>query len=202
MTARKKPGTGKTVEKVTRRAKSQQNKEAHVEAQKAAPGTKEALMATFAMENAERRATYEEKVANGTVQMEDRFNEVLSRIGDEGLSTVEACMGVVSRSWFRKYRDDDKDRQASYARAEEDREELYFYLVEAVAFNRGQDHTPFTGGNVVARDKVIIDTLKWKLARMNPKKYGDKLDVDHTGDMSVTIDLGDLTDFDDDEDDD
>lgn len=40
-------------------------------------------------------------------------------------------------------------------------------------------------GDVVDRDKLRIDTRKWVLARMNPKKYGDK--VDHTSsDRSLT----------------
>lgn len=32
-------------------------------------------------------------------------------------------------------------------------------------------------GEVVARSRLRVDTRKWQLARMNPKKFGDKLDV-------------------------
>jgi hypothetical protein len=36
-------------------------------------------------------------------------------------------------------------------------------------------------GENVARSRVRIDTRKWKLARMNAKKYGDKLDLGTNG---------------------
>ena len=31
------------------------------------------------------------------------------------------------------------------------------------------------------RDRLRVDTLKWKLARMQPKKFGDKMDVTSDG---------------------
>lgn len=42
----------------------------------------------------------------------------------------------------------------------------------------------------VSRDRLRIDTRKWALARMMPKKYGDKLEVEH----GVTDKLSELLD--------
>lgn len=47
-----------------------------------------------------------------------------------------------------------------------------------------------TQGNAAAvqRSKLIIDTLKWQMSKTNPKKYGDKIEVDnnHTGNVQIT----------------
>ena len=42
-------------------------------------------------------------------------------------------------------------------------------------------------GDTVDRSRLDVDTRKWWLARMAPKKYGDKLDVNATGSMNVTV---------------
>jgi hypothetical protein len=36
--------------------------------------------------------------------------------------------------------------------------------------------------NVIQRNKLQIDARKWMLGKMQPKKYGDKLDVTTDGD--------------------
>ncbi len=36
---------------------------------------------------------------------------------------------------------------------------------------------------VVARDRLRVETRKWLMARMAPKKYGDRMQ--HTGDLTV-----------------
>lgn len=38
----------------------------------------------------------------------------------------------------------------------------------------------------VARDKLKVDTRKWLLSRMDPKRYGDKVEQHHTGGVEVT----------------
>lgn len=147
----------------------------------------------FHEEIQERRKAYESLMKPTT---EEKVNEVLARIGDEGLSLVKACKGIIARSWFNQIVSESKTIQDNYARAKEDREELYFDLIERVAFNRGEDHTAFTGVNVVQRDKLIIDALKWKLARMNHKKYGDKIEVeaDVRERVTLVLDLGNVPD--------
>lgn len=37
----------------------------------------------------------------------------------------------------------------------------------------------------VARDKLKVDTRKWLLSRMDPKRYGDKVTQEHTGSVEV-----------------
>lgn len=39
----------------------------------------------------------------------------------------------------------------------------------------------------VQRSRLRIDTRKWALARMSPRKYGDKIGVEHSGGVNITI---------------
>lgn len=34
--------------------------------------------------------------------------------------------------------------------------------------------------------RVAIDAMKWAAAKMQPKKYGDKIDVNHGGGIAIT----------------
>lgn len=158
------------------------------------------LCIAFREEIEARKAAYERKRKAGKLKPEDKVKEVIARIGDEGMSLLQACKGVMVRSYFYELIEGDSKLADSYARAQEDREELYFDLIESVAFNRSEDHTPFTGVNVIQRDKLITDVLKWKLARMNGKKYGDKLDIDHEIKERVKVVLDLSGDDDEDED--
>lgn len=42
-------------------------------------------------------------------------------------------------------------------------------------------------GEAMRRSQLRIDARKWMAAKLKPKKYGDKLDVDHKGNVHVTI---------------
>ena len=42
-------------------------------------------------------------------------------------------------------------------------------------------------GETIRRSALRIDSRKWALSKMNPKKYGDKLDLNHSGDMKVIL---------------
>ena len=41
--------------------------------------------------------------------------------------------------------------------------------------------------DVIARSRLRVDTRKWLMARMAPKKYGDKVTQEHTGDPNNPV---------------
>lgn len=47
-----------------------------------------------------------------------------------------------------------------------------------------------TGGDA-QRDRLRVDARKWLAGKLAPKKYGDKLEVEHAGGFSVKRDLSD-----------
>lgn len=68
-----------------------------------------------------------------------------------------------------------------YTRARERQAEYLFDLQREIVFKRDEDHTAFTGANVIQRDKLIAETIKWQAGKLKPKKYGDKLDLTTDG---------------------
>lgn len=44
-----------------------------------------------------------------------------------------------------------------------------------------------TEGDMVEHRRLKIDARKWYLSKVAPKKYGDKLDLNHTGGVTVRI---------------
>jgi hypothetical protein len=74
-----------------------------------------------------------------------------------------------------------------YMRAREYQAEFLFDLQREIVMRRDEDHTPFTGANVVSRDRLIADTIKWQASKLNKKKYGDKLEVDQKTELSGTV---------------
>lgn len=75
----------------------------------------------------------------------------------------------------------------NYARAQEIRAEREFEEIKSIADNTGDDMHDVDGvmvvnHGVINRDRLRVDARKWRIAKMQPKKYGDKLDLTTGGD--------------------
>ena len=100
-------------------------------------------------------------------------NKSLRTICDqEGMPSVTSVL-----KWLRE---DKNDFSAQYARAKEEQADLLVEDILDIADHTDEDHTPFTGGNVVQRDRLRVESRKWIASKLKPKKYGDKLDVTNT----------------------
>ncbi len=84
-----------------------------------------------------------------------------------GYSTVTA--------WLRE--DETGGLQAMYARAREDQADHSADTMLAEARNEPD----------VQRARLIVDTMKWTAAKLRPRVYGDRLDVKHTGNLTIGI---------------
>lgn len=49
---------------------------------------------------------------------------------------------------------------------------------------------PITMHEVIARSRLIVDTIKWYISKLAPRKYGDRLNVE----LSGSVDINGLTD--------
>lgn len=45
-------------------------------------------------------------------------------------------------------------------------------------------------GEAMRRSQLRIDARKWMAGKLRPKKYGEKLDVEHSGQMDITVNIG------------
>ncbi len=87
--------------------------------------------------------------------------------------------------WFSEH----KEFSDMYARATSERADLVFDEIFEIADDSTND---FMGDGAlhqenIQRSKLRIDTRKWALAKMNPRKYGEAKTIDHqSSDGSMT----------------
>ena len=94
---------------------------------------------------------------------------------------------VTAKSFYQWISADEKEGEKSiglrdiYARARERQSEYLSDLMLEVSFDDEDDEKPFIGVNHIQRDRLKMDALKITSARLNPKKYSDKIDVTSKG---------------------
>lgn len=121
------------------------------------------------------------KVGRPTKYSQEIANQICSIISTshKSLRTVSREVGVDVSNILR-WINDNKEFREQYTRAKEEQAD---YLVEEmidISEHTEEDHTPFTGANVIQRDRLRVETRKWIASKLKPKKYGDKLDIEHT----------------------
>ncbi len=112
------------------------------------------------------------------------YQEVLDLVA-QGMSVTKACEmpDTCCEGQFYVWLADDEDgkKNERYARATEARAAREFEKMNDIADDAEEDK------NAIAKARLRIDTRKWTLAKMSPNKYGDKLDVNHGGNVIVEI---------------
>jgi hypothetical protein len=96
-----------------------------------------------------------------------------------GLSAFKACQAAgVPQSTFSRWVDDDATLAENYARA---REDLIERMAQEVLELSDSDVGLLPDGKkdwaAVQKHKLQVDTRKWLLSKLAPKKFGDKIEV-------------------------
>jgi hypothetical protein len=116
----------------------------------------------------------------------------------EGESLKSICEddGMPARSTVFKWLAENTTFSDMYARAREEQADAVFDEILSIADDgrndwmerRGEEDAGWvTNGENLQRSKLRIDARKWMAGKLRPKKYGDKLDIEHSGDMNVTF---------------
>lgn len=127
-----------------------------------------------------KRPTYTDK------QKDEIFERILMRVaGGQAIRNVIKNKDVYSIELFYKALND-KSKAKQYARACEERAEVIFEDIIDIADNQEKDvividEKEVVNHNVINRSRLRIDARKWMLSKMNPKKYGDKIDYTSGG---------------------
>lgn len=115
------------------------------------------------------------------------FHLILSEI-EEGASlrSVLKRNDMPGTTIFFEWIHNDEDKAKQYARACEKRAESIFEDILEIADDSSNDTIYTDKGEYpntewMARSRLRVDSRKWMLGKMNPKKYGDKLDVTTDG---------------------
>lgn len=108
-----------------------------------------------------------------------------------GLSLRKACEKheISHCTWLDWVRADEKLAN-QYARAKEVGQEARFEtLRDKASAEPERDQNGRIDPGWVAWKRLEIDTEKWTLAKQEPKKYGDKLDLNHSGGIKIAKEL-------------
>ena len=127
---------------------------------------------------------------------EEIIKEVLKRVSEgESLRAVLPLGNkLVSRTTFNQWLIDKQGLADQYARACEERADKIFEDIISIADDTTHDTELKSYGDVVEerantewiqRSKVRIDARKWILSKMQPKKYGDKIEIENKGEVSI-----------------
>ena len=121
------------------------------------------------------------------------FPMILSEI-EEGnsLRSVLSKKDMPSRYTFFEWLKDDDGKANQYARACEVRAESIFEDILEIADNSSNDTIYTDKGEIpnsewMQRSRLRVDARKWMLGKMNPKKYGEKIQQEHSGEVTQTI---------------
>lgn len=125
-------------------------------------------------------------------------DEVCARIA-EGMSVRSVCKmeDMPGTTTFFKWIRENETFAKQYARACEERTEAMAEEILDIADDGSNDFMVITKGDteynvenreVTNRSRLRVDTRKWLMSKMKPKKYGDKLDVTSDGEkLSINI---------------
>lgn len=93
----------------------------------------------------------------------------------ESLNSICKKKGFPNRSTVYRWLREREEFRNNYARATDDRAESIFEDMIEIADGVKEDAA------AIAKARLKIDTRKWILSRMNPKKFSDKQSIEHTG---------------------
>lgn len=121
------------------------------------------------------------------------FKDITDKISIDGLPLRKILMeeGMPSSQTFYNWLESDETKSKQYARACEDRADSIFEEILDISDESNADVIVIQGkavidGSAIQRSRLKVDARKWMLSKMNPKKYGDKVDVTSDGEKLET----------------
>ena len=124
----------------------------------------------------------------GSAERAQMAQQVFDRMRS-GLSTLKACKDVgLNQSTFNDWMNADKALSAEYARAREELQDLIADEVLDIADSPPglTEHGSVDSGSV-ADKRLRVDSRKWYLSKVAPKKYGDKVTLAGDADNPLTV---------------
>lgn len=100
-------------------------------------------------------------------------------------ATVFRWLGDEKRSDFR-----DQYARAREAQADHFAEEILEISDDGsndwMLRQQGEDTVEVANHEHISRSKLRVDSRKWLMSKLAPKKYGDKLDLEHSGQVQIS----------------
>lgn len=113
---------------------------------------------------------------------------IIERVaGGETLTKICESDQMPDRRTVYRWTEANEAFRHAYARAREHQLESWADEILDIASDQSRDiqydaeGRPRSDNTAVNRDRLRIDTKKWLMAKLNPKRYGDKVTQEHTG---------------------
>jgi len=118
------------------------------------------------------------------------FPLILSEI-EEGASlrSISRREDMPNQNTFFEWIDKDEEKAKQYARAIDIRTELKFESIESDYMEEPQrdSETGKIDTGWVQLQRLKIDAKKWELGKLKPKKYGERIQTEHSGEITTNI---------------
>ena len=132
------------------------------------------------------------------------FTSICDRISQgESLRSVCRDPETPSKSTVLRWLREKPELRDQYANARDDLMEYWASDILEIAddgsldtmegLNRHGDAVMVPNHANVQRDKLRIDARKWSLSKLKPRVYGDRLEVEHGGEISHKVDITSLS---------
>lgn len=131
------------------------------------------------------------KLGRPTIFLQETADTICERIADgESLRSICTDEAMPARSTVFKWLGERPAFSDQYARARDEQAETIFDEIIDIADdgrndwmerNFGEDTRWVENGEALRRSQLRIDARKWVAGKLKPKKYGDKIDLNHSG---------------------
>lgn len=145
-----------------------------------------------------REVKKQEKGGRPNLYSDDLVTIICERIANgESLKAICEDDEMPAQSTIFKWLSEKPGFSERYARAREAQADALFDDILSIADDarndwmerRGEDNAGWVAnGENIRRSQLRIDARKWMAAKLKPKKYGDRLDLNHSGSIDTLTD--------------
>ena len=123
-----------------------------------------------------------------TQEIADRICERIAE--GEGLRRIVLDEGMPSEKTVYRWLRENGDFRQQYACAREDQAEHFLDEIMDIADDASRDTVDTDNGEVantewIQRARLRVDARKWAMSKLAPKKYGDKIGIEHSGQIEL-----------------
>lgn len=114
--------------------------------------------------------------------------------GEEGMPSVRTVLSWLSQGDKEESKPEFKEFLHQYARAREEQADFLAEEILEIADDGSNDLMTITKGDasyetenkeVTNRSKLRVEARKWIASKLKPKKYSDKVDLNHAGQIAL-----------------
>lgn len=132
-----------------------------------------------------------------TAFSQDLFDAICERLANgESLRAICGDADMPSQASVFRWLSGNDALSEQYARAREAQADTIFDEILAIADTpmigekrkiREDGSVEVTEGDMIEHRRLQVDARKWMAGKLRPKVYGDKLDLNHSGGVTVTL---------------